>query len=1035
MSRLRQLLGWSRRPKTIRTRRRRGTRDVAHPSGQTLEYRLLLTPQIVAPLSNLLRADGAATETIRLGDVIQDSDGQTLSYSATSSNVELVSVSIVGDSTDPDSLLQLSYPAYTSNGDRTPASISLSAAETGGGNQSVTDTFVISVDPEITFQYFLVVSPTETPDSQISIADGSLPQDALPASTTSFAVGDEYFIEIWFTDLLTSPPPSRPGDGASTGVVGGAIDLGFDPQLGEALATNNSPAVIPWDALLALTPEIDNAAGAIRTLGNGGLEFSGDTIGVREVARLGTAQFRADTAGIQVYDLAVAASPVGDTARQSDNAFVRGVVDPSQIEVAISSITVAHTSDAHAFLPAGGGTYEVLRDGDDIVVRETAGSEIYRRTAASVPELSLSGSDAVDVVTVLDTETVFDTPIVFRGYDGNDQFDGSLSAGALTLTGDAGDDTLTGGQASDLVSGGSGDDVLTGGRGGDVLQGDAGHDTMHGGDDADTLRGGGGHDELHGGDDADLISGAGGNDRLFGDAGADRLRAGRGRDTLTGGEGDDSLDGGGGFDRLHETGDVDFGLRSTRLRGLGFDRLSSIEAALLEGGDSGNSINAGSAGIPVTLVGGGGNDELTSSSRNSRLVGGDGDDHLRSSKGDDVLLGGGGSDTLTSGRGNDRLFGGDGADLLQAMAGFDELNGGDGADQLNGGDDRDVLTGGPGDDSIDGGLGADVLREQGDVSFVLSASLLSGLGSDQHTGIARAILIGGSGDNAIDASAFGRPVRLLGRSGSDTLIGSDRKDTLSGDTGNDSLVGGGDNDSLDGGLGNDTLDGGAGNDLLLGSGGNDELNGGLNNDRLLGGGGDDFLNGGNGTDRLFASGNTDFRLTATTLTGEGSDTLHSVERAKLEGGNSSNRIDARGFPGFVTLIGGRGDDVIFGGTSQTIIKGGDGNDALYGVGTGLTRIRGGDGDDSLAGGLGRNLLDGGAGDDVLVGNAANDLLEGKAGNDVLLGGDGDDVLYGGPDDDTIIAGPGVDQVRGNGGLLTTSVDDVSVFLAGWYDAL
>src|SRR4051812_26769402 len=73
-----------------------------------------------------------------------------------------------------------------------------------------------------------------------------------------------------------------------------------------------------------------------------------------------------------------------------------------------------------------------------------------------------------------------------------------------------------------------------------------------------------------------------------------------------------------------------------------------------------------SAGVPVTINGGGGNDTIT-----------DGD-------GSDTLIGGTGADTITGGRGNDTALLGSGADTFV-------WNPGDGSDTVEGQDGRDTL--------------------------------------------------------------------------------------------------------------------------------------------------------------------------------------------------------------------------------------------------------------------------------------------------------------------------------------------------------
>lgn len=94
---------------------------------------------------------------------------------------------------------------------------------------------------------------------------------------------------------------------------------------------------------------------------------------------------------------------------------------------------------------------------------------------------------------------------------------------ALAGGGTAGNDTLTGTAAANVIKTGAGDDLV---------------------------RALGGNDTVEGGDGNDVLDGGAGSDSLSGGAGNDRLVGAAGRDTLDGGEGDDILDGGLGVDFL-----------------------------------------------------------------------------------------------------------------------------------------------------------------------------------------------------------------------------------------------------------------------------------------------------------------------------------------------------------------------------------------------------------------------------------------------------------------------------------------------------
>jgi Ca2+-binding RTX toxin-like protein len=126
-----------------------------------------------------------------------------------------------------------------------------------------------------------------------------------------------------------------------------------------------------------------------------------------------------------------------------------------------------------------------------------------------------------------------------------------------------------------------------------------------------------------------------------------------------------------------------------------------------------------SAGVPVTVLGGAGNDTLTGSTRSDLLDGGDGDDGLYPQGGNNTVLGGDGNDRIDPGEDNNLLHGGGGDDFIIARAGNDTVYGDNGHDTLYGGDGDDLIMGGSGADTLDGGAGDDrIYGNRGDDSFI-----------------------------------------------------------------------------------------------------------------------------------------------------------------------------------------------------------------------------------------------------------------------------------------------------------------------------
>ena len=513
---------------------------------------------------------------------------------------------------------------------------------------------------------------------------------------------------------------------------------------------------------------------------------------------------------------------------------------------------------------------------------------------------------------------------------------------------------------------------------------------------------------------------------INGGAGDDTITGGADNDTLTGGAGNDSLNGNGGTDLFLDDA---IASQQTLLDGNydGNDTLASLEMAELNGDSSNNQIDASGFSNSVTLRGNGGNDTLFGTTSDDAIEGGSGNDILLSGAGDDVVDGGDDADTLNGGGGDDTLIGGTGDDNLAGGSGRDSLQGGAGNDRLSGqGSTGDTLHGGEGDDLINGGAGDDVIFDEADADFVLTNTSMTGNGNDTLVSVERAILFGGASDNRIDASAFltidKTSVTLRGNSGNDTLIGSEYNDALLGDAGND---------TIDGRAGNDKLSGAAGRDLLIGGDGNDRLRGqGASYDTLIGGLGDDTLDGGAGTDIVMESGDVDFTLTASSLTGRGTDTILRIECAHLIGGDGDNVIDISSFVATYppTLDGGAGNDQLIGSSFMDLLRGQDGNDTLIG-GDGNDFLQGGAGNDQLNGGDGNDGLSGGSGNDTLLGGLGDEIAYGGSGDDSIRGEAGADTIFGGADSDDVDGGSDTDQVAGGSGDGTADAGDVVTGLA------
>jgi serralysin len=163
-----------------------------------------------------------------------------------------------------------------------------------------------------------------------------------------------------------------------------------------------------------------------------------------------------------------------------------------------------------------------------------------------------------------------------------------------------------------------------------------------------------------GGSGADKIFGNDAGNQIFGHAGADTIMGGAGANYLRGDDGADSIQGGTGFNDIN--------------------------------GNVGDDTVEGHSAVGDWLVGGQGNDLITSHTSgnilygnigNDTLNGGTGAEILRGGQGDDIIDAGSGAEWISGDRGNDTIHGGSGADTfhisdgagLDWVIGFDEAKG------------------------------------------------------------------------------------------------------------------------------------------------------------------------------------------------------------------------------------------------------------------------------------------------------------------------------------------------------------------------
>ena len=239
----------------------------------------------------------------------------------------------------------------------------------------------------------------------------------------------------------------------------------------------------------------------------------------------------------------------------------------------------------------------------------------------------------------------------------------------------------------DPIQGTPGDDVIVGTVGSDEIHGGGGSDRICGMAGDDELYGDDGDDLLYGAGGDDLLDDGAGNDQAFGGTGWDTFTAGAGDDVMIGGPDSEDASIQNAVDYSNSTAPVVIDLRADSATGFGDDLVKHIWSA------TGSPFDDAISGTRVadTLAGGCGNDQLYGMRGDDLLFGSFDDggpvcDSLMS-RDDDGIYGGPGNDLFrgeySQHIGTDTLLGGTGDDILSSNGGRESFYGGDGTDTLS----------------------------------------------------------------------------------------------------------------------------------------------------------------------------------------------------------------------------------------------------------------------------------------------------------------------------------------------------------------
>jgi len=179
----------------------------------------------------------------------------------------------------------------------------------------------------------------------------------------------------------------------------------------------------------------------------------------------GTVKLTADSTefAVQVKDATFNAADVLNLELSKAGVLAAGTITAAGVEtVNITSADAVATGSAAAI-----NTMTLTAaDATTITVAGNNGIDLSSSVAAKVTSFDASG-----VVGNGTADTAANLAVTYAS-------DNNTATASVSITGGAGNDVLTGGDAKDTIVGGAGDDVITGGKGIDTLTGGAGRDTF-----------------------------------------------------------------------------------------------------------------------------------------------------------------------------------------------------------------------------------------------------------------------------------------------------------------------------------------------------------------------------------------------------------------------------------------------------------------------------------------------------------------------------------------------------------------------------
>ena len=566
--------------------------------------------------------------------------------------------------------------------------------------------------------------------------------------------------------------------------------------------------------------------------------------------------------------------------------IVDAMDDGSIITMNSTTISISNTDGTILTLTGYGITYDIVDGEKDVTAGTLTNIELTTadgETIVSISDFTYTLTNFINSMNAADWDpSVFDCDTSFDYLyslilSGDDTIDASDAIGTETnpteLHGEAGADTISGGDGVDLIYGYTGNDTIDAGAGNDVVYGGAGNDVIDGGDGDDILYGGAGNDTLYAGS---------GEDQLYGGAGDDTFYV----QTVSSDDDDNYIVTGTGNDTVILENEVAYVTLDYSALGAAID--ADLSAGTITSTNKTDTIEFNGGDVD-RIYGTSYDDTITADDQGVMMIGLDGSD---------TFIGGAGEDTVfyyydyfnggTSGVTVNLETGiaTDGWGNTDTLTSIDTVRGSILDDTFIGSDADETFLGLAGNDTIDGGDGFDIIDYHRDAAY---SDENDETGSD---GVTVNLSTGTATDGYGDTDTFTNIEGAKGTNYDDTLIGSSVANKL---------VGKGGDDMLSGLAGNDTLIGGDGNDILKG------------------GSGVDTMTGGAGNDKYYVDNSND---SITELAGEGTDSVFSYASYNLR--NNSQYIER------ITLLGTK-DINATGNMQNNVMNGNSGDNTLAGL--------------------------------------------------------------------------------------------------------